>query len=525
MARTAPPPVPTAEAAPGAGLAGSSSRPLRFGDPEAAVRWAFPDAPRRREAARRLAAKLAAQLDVEHDRGATGPGFSFALVVDGDVVLRHANGLADVEGGRAATPETIYRIASITKTFTATAVMALRDEGRLATSDPLSAHLPELDAVYPHRDSSPIRIEQVLTHSAGLARSGRYAELARPSTEADLVDAMALPLADDPGIAHHYSNLGFGLLGLMAGRTAGMPYRELIRTRLLAPLGMTSSAFDVAALPHERVAISYERDGSPIQATANGAAEGAGGMWSTAPDLARWIRFQLAAWPPRDDPDDGPVRRATLREMQMPRVPIAMIPGAPRAHALSVGLAWEITTGCYFDRLVGHDGVLEGFRSALRLDVDRALGFVLLTNSEAADVRGIAERLLDTIATEDLLARRRREPAPALVARVEDVLRRLGSSWTDADHEEAFTGGLRKDLGRADAVALGRRIDEDAGSCRYARAESVDDALDAELSFECARGALRVVARASGKPLRLAAFKVTFVRPDAKRPRAPRCLR
>ncbi len=506
-----------------AGVAAETSRPRpqRFLDPSVASTWAFPDATRRKEQAQRLATKLAAQLDKEHDRAVTGASFAFALVVDGEDVLLHARGVADLESKRVATPETIYRVASITKTFTATSVMALRDDEKLALGDALATHLPELDVAYPHRDTPPIRIEQVLTHSAGLARSGPYAELARPSTEADLLEAMKLPLTSDPGLGHRYSNFGFGVLGLMIGRKAGMPYRDFVRTRLLEPLGMTSSGFDLARLPQDRLAVGYRHEGSrlaPAPMTANGAGEAAGGLYSSARDMAAYIRFELAAWPPRDDPDDGPVKRATLREMHTPHLPFALgsstiSGGTTRAHSRSVGLAWEVLKGCYFDRLVGHDGDLDGFHARLRFDPDRNFGFVLLGNSDGADLSGVVERLLDTIATEDLLAPRQRDPAPALVERATDAVKRIGPKWNDDDHAQTFTETLRAQFGLNDAIALGGRIAKEVGTCSYARAEVVNDALDAELLFRCTRGILRASVRGTGTPLRLFGFKLDVMKP------------
>lgn len=521
--QTAPPPPsrPSKQAGQTA-VTQAPSGSVRFLDPAAASSWSFPDSATRRGRAERLAKKLQLQLDSEHDRAVTGAGFTFALVVDGDVVLLHGRGVADLENQRVATPDTIYRIASVTKTLTASAIVALRDDGKLTLSDPLAAHLPELDVVYPHRDASPIRVEQVLTHSAGLMRSGPYAELARASTEADLVTAMQMPLTSDPGLGHRYSNFGFGLLGLVVAREGRGTYRDFVRTRLLEPLGMSSSGFDLAALPSERLAVGYRQGArgtySPVPMSANGAGEAAGGMYSTARDMAAWIRFQLQAWPPRNDPDDAPMKRASLREMHTPRLPYALafadVSGeTSRAQSKSVGLAWEVTKGCYFDRLVGHDGDLEGFHARVRFDVDRNFGFVLLGNTDGADLTGVAERVLDTIVTEDALAPRRREPAAVLVERTSAALARLGSTWREEDHATTFSETLRSQFTSTNAIALGERIAKDVGTCTYARPEAVTDALDAELVFTCERGTLRATARGTGTPLQLYGFRVDVMKP------------
>lgn len=499
-------------------------RPQKYADH--AFTWVFPDAVQRKAKTQRLAAAIEKLLDAEHDRGATGSSFAFALVVDGEVVVAKARGVADLENKRVATPETVYRIASITKTFTASMVMRLRDEGKLSLADPVAMHLRELDVAYPHKDDAPIRIEQMLTHSAGLARSGPYAELARPSTEADLVSAMALPLTSDPGLSHAYSNLAFGLLGLLVGRAYGVPYRDAAQDKLLGPLGMRSSSFDLGAFPAERLAVGYRREGGKLVAvpmTKNGAGEGAGGLFTTARDMAEWIRFQLAAWPPRDDADEGPIHRATLREMHTPRLAVGLGSstingGVTRAHAKSVGLAWEVSRGCHFDRLVGHDGDLDGFHARLRFDPSRDLGFVLLFNSDNADASGIAERIVDTIAagpsgpsgaprsaTDEPLAARIRAPSAELVSLVSDAVGRLGSLPSE-DYERIFTETYRTTVPLTMVHAIGNRAQRDVGGCTYVGAERVVDATDAELAFRCARGRLYVSARGTGTPLRLFGF-------------------
>lgn len=146
--------------------------------------------------------------------------------------------------------------------------------------------------------------------------------------------------------------------------------------------------------------------------------------------------------------------------------------------------------------------------------LDRNLGFILLANSDAAESSAVTERILDTIATEDLLAHRRREPAPDLVARTEMAVRRLGPSWTEADHSDTFTDALRAHFGASEAVALGARIARDVGPCTQPpKADIVTDALDGELVFTCARGTLRASVRGTGTPVRLLGFKVDVTTP------------
>ncbi len=493
-----------------------------------APRWVLPDAASRPAKARELAARIERVLDDEHDRGRTGASFSFALVVDGATVLDKARGVADVDAKVVATPETVYRVASITKTFTTTAILALRDQGALRLEDAVARHLTELgEATYPTRDATPVTIAQILTHAGGLPRSGAYAALDRPSTEADLADAMRAPLDLDPGVAYRYSNLGFGLLGLLVARKTGTPYRAWVTEHLLEPLGMRSSGFDAAALPSARLAVGYVRDATgkltrrPM--TANGVGEGAGGLFSTSGDMARWIAFQLAAWPPRDDDDAGPVRRASLREAHVPRhvhdvtASEGRVEGtyARRVEARSIGLGWHVTSGCYFDRLVGHDGDLDGFHARLRFDPSRGVGFVLLTSSDAAQASPIAERVLDTIALHDALAPYERAPSEELSRAVERAMGAMGGAWTDAQHEETFAESLRAVLSAADVRRLAVERARTVGACKPWRTLGASGTLDGAYEYTCTRGRLRVAARGTGTPLRLQTFAITTVTPPS----------
>ena len=128
-----------------------------------------------------------------------------------------------------------------------------------------------------------------------------------------------IPFSTAPGTAYEYSNYGFAILGQVVARVSGMRYRDYVEQQILRPLGMTATRFEPSAVPGEHVARGYQwKDGAwkeepPL---ADGAFGAMGGLITTGRDLARYVAFLLSAWPPRDDPDTGPVRRSSLREMQ-----------------------------------------------------------------------------------------------------------------------------------------------------------------------------------------------------------------
>jgi CubicO group peptidase (beta-lactamase class C family) len=433
------------------------------------LRFTAPDRPQRIAA---VAAELDSLLAAEPLAPTASPGaretsLVFALVVDDAVVLRRARGLADVEAGVPATPETLYRIASVTKTFTTDAVLALRDRGELRLDDPIALHLPELvDARYPHADAAPVTIAELLTHAAGLPRSGPWAsrEPSYRSTEAEVLTA-AHELTADPGIRARYSNLGFSVLGVAIARVAREPYRAFVARELLVPLGMTSTTFEPS--PGANVAAGYVEAAGHLArapAIANGAAEGAGGLWSSADDLAKWIRFQLDAWPPRDDADRGPLRRASRRESHVAHLEMD-VEATPGRQSRAMGLGWEVERRSPYAHLVEHGGELGGYRTRVVFAPDRGFGFVLLANATSTPMDAIVDRVL---AVTSALAPRvdpTEAPAPAANAHA-----RAGA---DADADAGADADADADAGAGAGADAAAGADAGAGAATDACARCV----------------------------------------------------
>ncbi len=192
------------------------------------------------------------------------PGAAVGIVHEDKLVWSKGIGFADLKKKRPADPKTLYRIASITKTFTATAVMQLRDEGKLALDDPLVNYLPELAAA--RSTFAPIEgltIRRLLSHESGLQSEPPDADfslvLYESEAAANLARAADISLTVPPNTQWKYSNLGYQLLGELVARVSGMTYARYIRSRILTPLKMTSTALD--PLPQRlrpRKAIGYE---------------------------------------------------------------------------------------------------------------------------------------------------------------------------------------------------------------------------------------------------------------------------
>ncbi len=341
------------------------------------------------------------------------PGLAVGVVVDGQLVHFRGAGVRDLATRALPDADTVYRIGSITKSFTALAVLALRDDGALGLDDPLQRFIPEAAGlVYPTRDAPPITLRQILTHTAGLPRSGAYEVAGVPEpTEGTIRRSLrGYALASVPGTTQAYSNLGFQLLGLVVAAASGVPLRTFMATRIFGPLGMNSTSFDGGGLGPARIATGYDKRAGALAAVPvghHGAMEAAGGIYSSVRDMARYVAFQLAAYPPRNDAEAGPVRRSSVREAHFNALPsggmrVSLRPSAAAGESLVTarvaryGYAWVNEETCELDELYWHNGGLPGYSSAVAFLPRRGVGVVVLENlgGEGNRVAQLAERVL-----------------------------------------------------------------------------------------------------------------------------------
>jgi CubicO group peptidase (beta-lactamase class C family) len=310
------------------------------------------------------------------------PSVSAAAVRGGEIVWSEAVGLADVQSGEEATPDHQYRIASITKTFTAVAVMQLRDERKLSLDDPLDRHVPGAAR------SPSLRF--LLTHASGLQREppGRVWETLQFPSREELVGGLAdAEQVLAPGAYQHYSNLAFSLLGEVVARVTGLEYERYVDDRVLRPLGLERTSWK----PKAPAAQGYFVDPWTDEALAEPVAEGratasAGDLWSTATDLCRWAAF-LA------DPDPQVLSRDTADEMH------AFQTMADLEH-WTVGYGLSLMLMRKGDRLFsGHSGAHLGFLSNVACHRPSRTGTAVLTNSSAGvAITTLGVDLADTVA-------------------------------------------------------------------------------------------------------------------------------
>ncbi|HZW34256.1 MAG TPA: serine hydrolase [Isosphaeraceae bacterium] len=309
------------------------------------------------------------------------PGMSIGIVYDQDLIWSRGFGHADVEQQVPAGPETIYRIASISKLFTSTAILQLRDRGKLRLDDPVAAHLPWFALKGRDPDAPAVTIEHLLTHTAGLPRESAFpywTDFAFPTREQIIETLPRQEVVYAPDTKWKYSNLAIALAGELVAAASGEPYEGYVGTNILEPLGMSSTSVVLPAAHRSRLATGYGRrlpDGRRAVrpfTEARGIAAAAG-LSSTVGDLARFAALQFHTGP--GPMGERPILKgSTLREMH-------------RVHWLQPD--WKSGWGLGFSvihreerDLVGHGGWVAGYQTAMYFSPAEKVAVIALTNAD-----------------------------------------------------------------------------------------------------------------------------------------------
>jgi len=332
------------------------------------------------------------------------PGLIHGVVADGRLAYVRGIGVRNLSSGHPVTAATSFRVASLTKAFTALTTLRLRDEGKLMLDAPAESYIPELRAWnYPSRDSPRIRVRDLLSHTAGFVSDDPWADRQTlvPEIEFERLLREGVLFARAPGTASEYSNLGYALLGRIISNVSGQPYDAVIAERLLEPLGMGSTSFTGESVPIEHPAVGYSwvDDSWHVEPTIPHGSFGAmAGLHSSAEDYAKWVAYLLSAWPPRNDDDGGPVRRASVRELAQGssfpemrrRLGHARTTAGDQVAVYGMGMIVTIDEELGFT--LSHTGGYPGFGSHVLLLPHRGVGLFAFANRTYA---GVAEPIWD----------------------------------------------------------------------------------------------------------------------------------
>jgi CubicO group peptidase (beta-lactamase class C family) len=456
------------------------------------------------------------------------PGAVMGVIVDGELAWVKAAGVQDTQTRAPVTPDSLFRIASMTKSFTAMAVLKLRDEGKLSLDDPVSRYVPALAGLpYPTKDSPAITVRHLLTHSEGFPEDNPWGDRQLAQTDETMRAWMraGIPFSNAPGVAFEYSNYGFAILGQVVARASGRPYAQYVREEILRPLGMSASTFEVGEIPRGRVAAGYRLEGNEWKAEAllpHGSFGPMGGLWTSARDLARYVAFLMSAFPPRDDPERGPVSRASAREMQQAwraegtSVFRNAVDEPLQLSSYSYGFGLGVTQDCRHDYIVGHSGGLPGYGSLMRWLPEYGVGLIAMGNVTYAGWGGMFNDAVAALHRTGALQKRTPEPSPALLAAQSDVSQ-LVNRWDDALAARIAADNFFMDEPAPQSAASFKALTERHGVCRADGKIDAENALRGSWKMPCERGWMNVsITLAPTSPPRVQSLQVQSVMPPSE---------
>ena len=322
------------------------------------------------------------------------PGVSVAVIKDGRVVLQRGYGLANVEHEVPATELTMYQLASVTKAFTATAVLMLVEEGKLTLQTPLGTLMPDVPEAW-----AAVTVSQLLTHTSGIPSYTGLPDfgkmMRKDFTPAELIALVReRPMDFAPGAQYRYNNSGYVLLGMIVEKVSGQPWDTFVGTRIFKPLGMTTARMNDlgVVVPHRAQGYAWVngtlRNGEYVSPTQPYAA---GALLVSVLDLVKW---------------DAAL---TSGKLLKPESYAAMYAPAPLTDGRTspYGFGWELSPYRTRPR-IGHGGGIPGFSTFLARFVDDKLTVIVLANEGS----GAAERLANGIAEFYIPALRENAPRP-----------------------------------------------------------------------------------------------------------------
>jgi CubicO group peptidase (beta-lactamase class C family) len=431
------------------------------------------------------------------------PGAVWGIIIDGKLAHVGVTGYRDISSRSPVDSSTIFRIASMTKSFTALSILKLREQGKLSLDDLAEKWIPELKGLqYPTSDSPRLTIRLLMSHATGFPEDNPWGDQQLAVTDSMMGKMMraGIPFSNAPGVAYEYSNYGFAILGRIVTKASGMPYRKYIAENVLGPLGMTSTTMEPKSVPAGRVAQGYRWEDEQWKLEPqlpDGAFGSMGGMLTSTRDLAVWVGMFLDAWPPHDGPELGPVKRSSLREMQQiqrPR-PATVMRAANGDLLLSTGgyaYGLGISGDCNFAHIVAHSGGLPGFGSLMRWLPEYGVGIIAFGNRTYTNWTAVSNEAFRLLVKTGGLQPRVPQPAPILVER-RDQVSRLVMQWDDRLADSIASVNLFLDRSRDRRKAEIARLQTEVGPCRAGTSfDLVENGLRGQWTMPCDRGAIHV---------------------------------
>lgn len=383
------------------------------------------------------------------------PGLAFGIVIDGRMVYGNAFGYADPDKKIRVTTKSVYRIASMSKSFTAMAILKLKDEGKLNLDDAVEKYIPELKATKKlTEDSPPITIRNLLTHTAGFPEDNPWGDRQLALADDTFIDFLkkGISMSSVPGLNYEYSNLGFTMLGLIITRISGQHYEAYIKEKIWLPLDMSHTYWEYADVPTDILVNGYRIENNKWEKQPmlhKGAYGAMGGMLTSIDDFTKYMGLHIGAWPAGREAA-GVLKKSTLREMHMPGPTVSLNMNArdvrgnscPTVQSYNDGLRYA--KDCKNREIIGHTGGLPGFGSNWNFLPQYGIGVVAFCNLTYASTAQLNSYIVDTI-----IAMLQLKPYPvhtsAILEQRQAELVKLLPDWNNAEGSGIFAENFFSD--------------------------------------------------------------------------------
>jgi CubicO group peptidase (beta-lactamase class C family) len=421
------------------------------------------------------------------------PGLVWGVVKDGRLVAVEGMGVQDLEARRPVTADSAFRIASMSKAFTAYGILALRHPNLVSLSDPVSKHIPEMSPWAPG-----ITVGDLIHHTAGFVTDDPWGDRQQVRTPAEFTAMLkaGVPFQSAPGSAYEYSNFGYATLGRILTNASSEPYQRFIWRVAFNPLGMTSTTYDVFAVPEARLARGYRWENGKWSAEPmmkDGEFGAMGGVVTTANDYAKWVAHLLEGWPARP----GPVEpgHAVLLGMRsgggIPHMRARPGKDAPECRSMTLIYAGGLVSGndCLLGAVLFHSGGYPGYGSHMLMLPEAGVGVFAFSNrtyaapiAPAWDAAGVLLR--------SGLVKKPPVPLSDALGRAYAGARRIWAEGRiDAD-PALLAENMLMDRSAENWAAELARLKAETGACDTAVPVTPTGALSGSFQWRCATGRL-----------------------------------
>lgn len=425
------------------------------------------------------------------------PGIAYGIVVDDSLIIASTTGVVNTDDNRPVTLNSSFRIASMTKSFTAMGILKLRDEGLLSLNDPVTKYIPEMaNLKYLTGDSPVITIENLLTMTAGLPEDNPWGDRQLADSDQELLALISegLSLSKVPSYEYEYSNTGYAMLGYIIKQISGMPYQKYITDTILLPLGMEHTYWEYADVPDEQLVTGYRWEDEKWKKEPilhDGAFGAMGGLITSITDFSKYIGFHLSVWPAKNGQDKGPVKRSTLREMHVPQFPFLNSWNTdwndePCASMIGYGYGLGIAMNCKRIRRVSHGGALPGYGSNYAFFPDYGIGLMAfgnLTYTTPIPYDAIEKLLFETLEIQP-----RKLPASDILIQRQAEVVKLITHWNTDLEKELLADNFYLDKSKELRMKEIQEVLDKAGPIEKVQDISPRNQLRGDFKIQCKNG-------------------------------------